>query len=63
MFFLYLLQFLFVSNLDQVLQMFSSFFAMYTIFEVVLPKHPQDLWGELSFGFTGGAAALRPNIF
>ena len=38
------------------------FFTMYTIFGCVLPKHPQDLLEKLPYGFSAGAAALRPNI-
>ena len=57
------LLFLFVNKLHQVLQMFPSFFTMYTLFGVILPKHPQDLLGELSFGFSGGAAVLGSSIF
>ena len=36
--------------------------TMYIIFRVVLPRHLQRLYGKLSFGFSSGTAAPRPNI-
>ena len=34
---------------------------MYLVSGIILPRHWQSLYGE-SFGFPGGAVALRPNI-
>ena len=45
-----------------VFPMVPYYFTVYIIFGVVLPRHSQGLYGELFFGFPGGAAALRPNI-
>ena len=36
--------------------------TVYLVFRVALPRHSQDLHGELSFGFPGRAAVLRTNI-
>ena len=42
--------------------MLPHYFTMYIAFWVALPRHSWDLYGELSFGFPSGAAALGPNI-
>ena len=51
-----------IDTLHQVFLMFLYYHTMHTVFRVVLPKHPQDICGELSFGSFSGASALRPNI-
>ena len=51
-----------INTLCQVLQMFHYYSTMYTIFRVVLARHPQTSKWSCPFSFYGVAAVLGPNI-
>ena len=51
-----------INKLHRVLQMFHYYSTMYTIFRVYCPDTHRTSMGSCLFGFSSGAAVLRPNI-